>query len=100
MHKHGKEALDSAYKKGDKFKNLRQKYPECRHIRVMDYSNMTSFGMFRPKVFKFILFFIGTFKSFIVKNTPIRAQGTLKQGVGSLVIPQPNKLLKSKLKMM
>ena len=30
-------------KKGDKFKNLWPKYPERRHIRIVDYSEMTSF---------------------------------------------------------
>ena len=39
-----------------------QVYPEWRHIRIVQYSNMTSFGIFRPKVFKFIPFFYRHYK--------------------------------------
>ena len=44
--------------------NFWPKYPELRHIILVHYFNMTSFGIFRPKVFKFIPFFIVTINSF------------------------------------
>ena len=53
-----KEVLYSANKKGDAFKNF---WPKClarRHIRVIHYSNMTSFGILWPKVFEFLLLFL------------------------------------------
>ncbi len=49
-------ALYSAYKKEDKFENFWPECPEWR-IRIKHYSNMTLFGVFLPKVFKFPLFY-------------------------------------------
>ena len=54
------EALYSAYKQGHTFKIFRLKNPQWRYIRIMDYSNMTSFGTHCSKVFWFIPFYLWT----------------------------------------
>ncbi len=73
------EALNSIFKKGDTFKNFWPKYPEWRHIRIMDFSNIYPLFYRYYEEFHNLLEFKIISTNIWTKSVKTLIQGSLKE---------------------